>query len=123
MSISFALFGLLIIVAVLVWVSFIKLSDFLSPRTKAVGKGSFPIESGERSISGMRNVGFQYFFYALIFVVLEAISVLVFLWAESAKSLALSISLSVLIALFYMVILVRYLLRLGDKLTEDQWKK
>ena len=73
MAIGFALFGLLIIVAVIVWISFIKLSSFLSPKTKAVGKGGFPIESGERSIAGMRNVGFQYFFYALIFVVLETI--------------------------------------------------
>ncbi|EEZ92587.1 MAG: hypothetical protein BJBARM4_0821 [Candidatus Parvarchaeum acidiphilum ARMAN-4] len=119
MAIGFALFGLLIIVAVIVWTFFIKLSDFISPRTKPVGKGSAPIESGERSIAGMRNVGFQYFFYALIFVVLEAISVLVFLWAESAKSLAISISVPVLIALFYMVILVRYLLKLGSKLSEE----
>ena len=119
MGIEFALFGLLIVVAILVWISFIKLSSFLSPKTKPVGKGSAPIESGERSISGMRNVGFQYFFYALIFVVLEAIMVLVFLWAESAKLLSISISASVLLALFYMVILVRYLLKLEDKLSEE----
>ena len=119
MAIGFALFGLLIIVAVIVWISFIKLSSFLSPKTKAVGKGGFPIESGERSIAGMRNVGFQYFFYALIFVVLEAISVLVFLWAESAKSLNIYISIPILIALFYMVILVRYLLKLEDKISEE----
>ncbi len=119
MAISFALFGLLIIVAVIVWISFIKLSSFLSPKTKAVGKGSSPIESGERSFAGMRNVGFQYFFYALIFVVLEAMSVLVFLWAESAKSVSIYISIPVLIALFYMVILVRYLLKLEDKLSQE----
>ena len=118
MAIGFVLFGLLIITSVIVWISFIKLSDFLSPKTKPVGKGSFPIESGERSIAGMRNVGFQYFFYALISVVLEAMSVLVFLWAESAKSLVISISAPVLMALFYMVILVRYLLKLGDRLSE-----
>ena len=119
MAINFALFGLLIITSVIVWISFIKISSLISPKTKIVGMGSFPVESAERSIAGMRNVGFQYFFYALIFVVLEAISVLVFLWAESAKSLNAYISISILIALFYMVILVRYLLKLGDKISQE----
>jgi NADH:ubiquinone oxidoreductase subunit 3 (subunit A) len=119
MSVDFALFGLLILVAVFVWISFIKLSDFLSPKTKPVGKGSAPIESGERSISGMRNVGFQYFFYALIFVILEAISVLIFLWAGSSKLLGVGIAIPVLIALVYMVIFVRYMLKLEKKVSEE----
>ena len=119
MSVDFALFGLLILVAVLVWISFIKLSDFLSPKTKPVGKGSAPIESGERSIAGMRNVGFQYFFYALVFVVFEALLVLVFLWASSAKSLGLLISIPILISLLFMIVLVRYLLRVENKISEE----
>ena len=39
-------------ISIIVWTFFIKLSDFISPRTKPVGKGSAPIESGERSIAG-----------------------------------------------------------------------
>lgn len=120
MAIDFVLFGLLILVAIAVWISFIKVSDFLSPKTKPVGKGKAPIESGERSIAGMREVGFQYFFYALVFVVFEAIFVLIFLWAESARSLSYVISISILISLLYVVILVRYLLRIENKISEAQ---
>ena len=118
MALDFVLLGLLILVATVVWIFFIKLSDFISPKTKAVGKGKFPIESGERSIAGMRNVGFQYFFYALVFVVLEAISVLVFLWAESAKSLDAGISIAVLISLVYLIIFVRYILKIEGSMAD-----
>ncbi len=118
MVISFVLFGLLILVAILVWITFIKLSDFVSPKTKARGKGKFPIESGERSLFGMRDVGFQYFFYALVFVVFEALLVLIFLWAESAKLLSVYISIPVVISLLYMIILVRYLLKIENEMEE-----
>ncbi|EFD92731.1 MAG: ABC-type transport system-like protein [Candidatus Parvarchaeum acidophilus ARMAN-5] len=70
-------------------------------------------------IAGMRNVGFQYFFYALIFVILEAISVLIFLWAGSSKLLGVGIAIPVLIALVYMVIFVRYMLKLEKKVSEE----
>ena len=120
MGVDFALFGLLILVSIAVWVFLIKLSDFLSPRTVAVGRGSAPIESGERTILGMRTVGFQYFFYPLIFVILEAIFLLVFLWAESARFLGAFISMSVIISLLYIVIIVRYLLKVGDKISEGE---
>ncbi len=112
MGADFGLFGLLIVVSVIVWVLFIKISDFISPKTKAVGKGNAPIESAERTIGSMRNVGFQYFFYALIFVIFEAIFVFIFLWAESARSLSAYISIPVLISLVFMVILVRYMIRI-----------
>lgn len=116
MGIGLALFGLLILIAALVWISFIKLSDFISPKTRTSRSGGAPVESGERSILGMRSVGFQYFFYALVFVIFEAMLVLVFLWAKSAKSISILVSIPMLVSLLYMVVLVRYLLKIEDKM-------
>jgi NADH-ubiquinone/plastoquinone oxidoreductase, chain 3. len=109
MASDFVAAGLLIIGSVIAWILLITIEHIISPRTKAAGMGRAPIESAERSLTASRIVGFQYYQYAIIFVVIEALFVLLFLWGENARILGLQPFIGVSIGLVFAVLLIRYL--------------
>ncbi len=108
---SFLVVGLLILASILAWLLLIYVENLLSPRTKPVGMGKSPIESGERSLTASRFVGFQYYQYAIVFVVVEALFLLLFLWGQNARVLGSGPFIGISIGLVYLIILVRYLIR------------
>ena len=114
MSISnFVILAAMLVVSALVWIGIIFLERFISPRVQSGGMSKAPIESAERSIASARTVGFQYFFYAIIFVVVEALMVLLFLWAQSARAIGLYVFLGVGTSLLYLIFFVRYLFKVN----------
>ncbi len=90
--------------------SLVYLEDFLSPKIKPTGMGMAPVESAERPFAGSRLVGFQYYLYAIVFVIIEALLVFLFLWGQSAQQLGVAVFIGVGIGLVYMVLLVRYVI-------------
>ncbi len=84
--------------------------DLLSPKIKPTGMGKALVESAERPFAGSRLVGFQYYLYAIIFVIIEALLVFLFLWGQSAQRLGIVVFVGVGIGLVYMVLLVRYII-------------
>ena len=109
---SFALLSLFLVASAVVWAATIGIERLISPKIKYGGMAHAAVESAERPLFLARTVGFQYFFYAIIFVVFEALFVLLFLWAEYSRSLGLSVFLGVGIAFVYMLLLVRYLMKI-----------
>ncbi len=69
-----------------------------------------PIESTEKSLSPSRTVGFSYYYYAIIFVVLEAVFVLLIIFGNYLRSMAYIYFIGVSIGLIYAYILIRYML-------------
>ncbi|MCL4399085.1 hypothetical protein M1293_01040 [Candidatus Parvarchaeota archaeon] len=108
---GFVLLGIFLVASSLVWVFTMVIAKAVSPRIKYGGMAHVAVESAERPLFKARTVGFQYFFYAIMFVVFEALFVLLFLWAEYSKSLGVIVFLGVGIAFVYMVLLIRYLMK------------
>ena len=86
------------------------IEGFISPKVKAVGVGTVAVESAERPLFSARTVGFQYYFYAVMFVISEAMIVLLFLWAGDVKGLGLYVFSGVGVSLLFLIVLVRYLM-------------
>ena len=86
------------------------IEGFISPRAKVVGMGNAAVESAERPLFSARTLGFQYYFYAIMFVVFEALIVLLFLWAGDVKGLGLYVFFGVGSALLFLIVLIRYLM-------------
>lgn len=89
-------------------VSLLYIEDFISPRVKPAGVARLAVESAERPRPGARLVGFQYYLYAILFVIIEAMFVPLFLWGENAAQLGLTVFIAVGIGLVYMIFLVKY---------------
>jgi NADH:ubiquinone oxidoreductase subunit 3 (subunit A) len=94
------------------------LEDILSPKVKPTGMGKAPIESAERPITVARTLGFQYYFYAMLFVVFEAMFVPLFLWASAIKSAGLFAFIGVSAALVYLLLFVKYIFRTQKSLMD-----
>ena len=93
---GFLLLAIMLAVAVALFVLVIVMERVLvAPKANTEGMGSAPVESGERTILSARTVGFEYYYYALVFVLIEALFVLLFLWAQNQKALGLSIFMGV----------------------------
>lgn len=86
------------------------LEDFISPRIKPAGMAKVAVESAERPFAGARFVGFQYYLYAILFVIIEALLVFLFLWGQNVVQLGVSVFIAVAAALIYSLLLVRYVL-------------
>ena len=84
--------------------------NLLSPKIKPTGMGRALVESAERPFAGSRLVGFQYYLYAIVFVIIEALLVFLFLWGQNAIPLGAMIFVGVGVALVYMILLVRYVI-------------
>lgn len=97
-------------------VSLVYLEDFISPKVSPSGMGRAAVESAERPFHGSRLVGFQYYLYAIIFVVIEALLVFLLLWGESVSQLGITTFVGVGVGLLYTVLLIRYLLGLSKNI-------
>lgn len=86
------------------------LEDLISPKVKATGMAEVAVESAERPLPGARLVGFQYYLYAILFVVIEALLVFLLLWAQSSPRIGIYTFLGTGVSLLYMLLLIRYFL-------------
>ncbi len=107
---NFLILAIFTIVGIGLWIGMIVMENVLSPRVKARGMGPAVIESGEKSLTLSRLVGFGYYFYAILFVIMEALLVLVFLWSQNAQLLGPYMFIVIAIALLYAILLIRYAL-------------
>ena len=96
-------------------VGLLYLEDFLSPKIKSTGMGSVIIESAERPVSSSRLLGFQYYFYAIIFVVVEAMLVFLLLWSQSVAQIGAAVFVGVGVSLLFLLLLVRYFMDKADE--------
>lgn len=94
------------------------MENLLSPKVKPVGMGKAPIESAERSLTVARTLGFQYYFYAMLFVVFEAMFVPLILWASAMKNEGFYIFAGVSVSLIYLFLFVKYVFKTQKSLME-----
>lgn len=107
---EFVVFLLFAVAAGVLFSIALLIERIISPRVKAEGMGEERVESSERSVFPYRVVGFQYFMYALVFVILEAVILPSMLLASDIRSLGLSFSIFFAVSLLYLILLVRYVL-------------
>lgn len=107
---NFVLFAVFLVISVFLWIALIFTEKLFSPKIKARGMGNAAVESGEKSIVLSRLVGFQYYFYALMFVIVEVFLVLLFLWSQNAKILGSNVFISIAIGLLFLILFIRYIL-------------
>ncbi|MDP8012515.1 MAG: hypothetical protein RAK22_00225 [Nanoarchaeota archaeon] len=87
------------------------IEKIISPGVKPQGFGRERIESSERSIAPYRVVGFQYFLYALVFVVFEAVFVVSLFFVQDLRSFDYALSIIFSFGLLYAILFMRYLLQ------------
>ncbi len=97
---AIALFGIALVI-----------EKIISPGVKPQGFGSERIESSERSIAPYRVVGFQYFLYALVFVIFEAVFVVSLFFVQNLRSFDYVSSIIFSFGLLYAILFIRYLLQ------------
>ena len=115
---EFTILFIFLIASALFIILLMHLEDFLNPRAKESGMGNVAVESAERPLAGPRLVGFQYYLYAIVFVVIEALTVFLFLWGASIKQLGVAIFIGVSIGLIYLLLLVRYVLDRSNEVVD-----
>ncbi len=105
---DFIVLFIFLLISCALLVSLIYLEDFISPKVKPAGMGNAAVESAERPFAGSRLVGFQYYLYAILFVIIEALLVFLFLWGQNIQELGIAVFVAVCVGLIYMLLLVRY---------------
>ena len=96
---SAALFSLLLYIEYLI-----------SGKRKNVGMGKENVESGERTISLSRVVGFEYYKYILLFVLIEAFLTFLLPLFQDGKDLGADFAIAAGVGFLYLLLLMRYLL-------------
>lgn len=115
---QFLLFAVFIFAGVGFFVLLLIIEKLISPGIRPVGIGKERVESAERSFPMSRAVGFQYFFYAFIFVIFEALLVLLLITVPSIRSFPYVFSVGLAISLLYFILLVLYLLKRKEAIIE-----
>ncbi|MCL4400822.1 MAG: NADH-quinone oxidoreductase subunit A [Candidatus Parvarchaeota archaeon] len=105
---AFLVLFIFIIISGGVLVLLVYLEDIISPKVKSVGMAKAPVESAEKPLPGARLVGFQYYLYAILFVIIEALLVFLLLWAQDSSKIGIYVFTAIGVSLLYMLLLVRY---------------
>ncbi len=114
----FLLLAFLLAGGVLAFVFGLVIEDLISPKVRPTGMGKAPVESAERPVTIARTLGFQYYFYAMLFVVFEAMFVPLFLWAGAVKTAGPYVFIGVAAAFIYLFFFIKYIFRTQRSLME-----
>ncbi len=116
---QFLLLAIFIIAGVGLFTLLLIIEKLLSPNSKPVGAGRERIESAERSVPMSRMVGFQYFFYAFIFVIFEAVSIPLLIITPIIKLFPYVFSLNLTFLIVYLVMFIFYLIKKKEEVIEE----
>ncbi|MCL5009965.1 MAG: NADH-quinone oxidoreductase subunit A [Candidatus Parvarchaeota archaeon] len=115
---AFLILAFLLAAGTLAFIFGLVVENILSPKVKPIGMGKTAIESAEKPLTVARRLGFQYYFYAMLFVVLEALFVPLFLWADSIRADGVYVFIGVAIAMLYLFLFIKYIFKTQNVLME-----
>ncbi len=107
---QFVLLAIFAVLSAALFSALLYIEYLISSKRKNAGMGKENVESGERTISLSRVVGFEYYQYILLFVVIEAFLTFLLPLFQDGRGLGAYFIIGTSVGLLYLLVLVRYLL-------------